>query len=92
MKLKTIKDLASLKEFDMDCEKQPLNHRCLKIHAINWIKELREASSKSGSFEPPVGLEDFGASYDGEVGNVVRWIKNFFDLTDEDVLVGEGVA
>lgn len=31
----------------MDCEKQPLNHRCLRIHAINWIKEIKEGSKKA---------------------------------------------
>lgn len=57
----------------------------IREQAIKWIIELNQASLKSEFMESPVGYENFGAAYDGEVGNVVNWIKHFFNLTEEEL-------
>ena len=47
----------------------------LKLEAIKWIKELIEDGDKDES--------EFSA--DGYTSNVIKWIKHFFDITDEEL-------
>jgi len=57
-------------------------NKIIKEEAIKQIKEIREASSKADFMELPVGYPDFGAAYDGEVENLINWIKHFFNIEE----------
>ena len=80
MELKTLKDLSQ--EIYENCGSDP--EPILKQEAIKWVKDLEDNNSHNGS------RFQYGYFEDGERGsceapNVIEWIKDFFNLTDEDL-------
>jgi len=92
--MKTLKDLLNgcIKDKNIlegaTCPKCGMNHtfseELLKQSAIEWIKELEEIDDNNipSVFECK-NCECEG--YNGVCENIIKWIKHFFNLSDEDV-------
>ncbi len=84
MKLKTLKDLEihNLSRFDKCFEYEQGKQYAkewVRQEAIKWIKALDD---KGDTKEPEEG---FGATEQGSRMNVVKWIKHFFNILEDDL-------
>ena len=71
---------------DLITDNELIEKNKLRQEAIKWIKDMQRAEEEVGSYdhlkEP---FTEFSASYDGEVKNVINWIKHFFNISEEDL-------
>ena len=80
MVLKTLKDFSKFDCCgDYDKDGWLIDKDDLKYDAIKWIKALHNASG--------LELSEFTAhgSDSATNNNLIRWIMNFFNITDEDL-------
>lgn len=96
--LKTLKDIEfepytwNESKFDLNSKENiqdkitKNNKELLKQEAIKWIKEL-EKCYRPEDYDFPKEYDDFVSSdeFGSSAGNVIRWIKHFFNISDEEL-------
>jgi len=90
MKLKTLKDIYGVSDFD--CDEDEYLKRNLKAEAIKWVKVLDKTNKDN--YDLPRGesvdigdLKDVEVDWEesSEIYGMIKILKHFFNLTEEDL-------
>jgi len=84
-------ELKTLKDLEKDYEWNYNTYNAIRQEAIKWVKELKKRDGKETS--PSYLDKPFGnfcdTGYDEYAlhpfGNVINWIKHFFNIKEEDL-------